>query len=121
MNNQTPTSVQNWSKLHELRSEEKRKVIFEDNKAKELNLSFCFRCSLKDNAFDLKKYLKIVSEWDSDIEHIENNGMELFDVIGTTNQGKITEERLIGWLHFSIEISHEFGCWLQSWDVANES
>ncbi|MEQ1484943.1 hypothetical protein [Methyloglobulus sp.] len=119
-NPQAPTAVTNWIKWHENESEDKVNMLFDQVASRELILSFRFRCGLEKNAVDLKKYLEVVSGWQSNIESSECLGEQTFsfyDVIGIVNLGIVDKERLNGWIRYSINISHEFGSWLDNWDI----
>ena len=123
MGTKIPISVTNWIAWHEEQSTNKCESLFKSDDSRRLILSFRFRSGLEKNVLDFKRYLQTVSEWPSTIESVECVGVKahkFYDLIGTTDQGEMSKERLGGWLGYSINVSHEFGCWLQNWDVIDE-
>ena len=118
-----PVAIENWIKWHSKNSKEIIDEFFRDNDAKYLVLSFRFRSALEENVTSLGRYLKAVSEYQTSIEPFickgSNNG-KFYDLNGFTDQGVIDKERLLGWVNYMIEVGHEFGCWLQCWEVVND-
>jgi hypothetical protein len=118
MNKKPHTSIVNWIEWHEKECCLKIDEIFRKKESASLHLNFTFRCPLEKNAIDFLKYLKVILEYDVELTKLESLSdidQTMFEIIGVTNQGSMSKERLRGWVSFLIEIGHEFGCWLKSW------
>ena len=116
----TPPGIKNWLEWHSTKSDGAIRELYSDSQQKHLVLTFRIRSGLKKNVEDLGRYLKVVSEYSTEIETASDrmeHGMVFFELVGETEQFPMDEDRLRGWLGYVIEVSHGFGCWLETWEV----